>query len=153
MTDRWVVDASVIAKLYLEDEDHTEVAEELVTLHSAATIELLAPQPILYEVPNAILAAARRERLGHDRALDFIRRFLALRLLILGDDETLGPMIEEASGVARDLGCALYDAMYVITAQSTGTQLITADAKPYRGLSRKVSDLVWIADYQAPDES
>ncbi len=148
MTEQWVVDASVIAKVYLRDEDHAEVAEALVSRYVVGDADLIAPQFILYEVPSTILAAVRRRRLNPTRGEEAIREFFNLRIPTVGDDATLQSMVEQAYSLAQDVGCKIYDATYLVVALALDLPFITADAKLYRALSRQLANLVWIADYE-----
>lgn len=52
MNDRLVVDASVVSKFFLKDEDHTAEAQQLLDDFASGSIELVAPQYLLYEVES-----------------------------------------------------------------------------------------------------
>ena len=153
MTEQWVIDASVIAKVYLKDEEHTDLAQDLVGRYVAGSVELIAPQFILYEVPSTILAAVRRRRLNVERGYEAVREFFNLQIPTIGDDLTLQSMIGAAHRLAQDLGCKLYDALYLAVALAFNHRFITADAKLYRSLSDRVDHLVWIADYRPETEA
>ena len=148
MTERWVIDASVLAKIYLKDEDHTEIAETIVSRYISGTIDLVAPQFILYEVPSTILAAVRRRRLNAERGYQAIREFFELRIPLVGDDATLQSMIEAAYTLAQDTGCKIYDSLYLVVAEAFDCPFITADAKLFRALSQQTDYLAWIGDFQ-----
>ena len=148
MTEQWVIDASVIAKVYLKDEEHTDLAQDLVGRYVAGSVELIAPQFILYEVPSTILAAVRRRRLHIERGYQAIREFFELGLPLVGDDATLQPMIEAAYDFAQDTGCKIYDALYLVAAKAFDCAFITADAKLFRALSGQIDYLAWIGDYE-----
>ena len=152
MTDRLVVDASVVAKAYLRDEDHSEISDSILLEFAAGSLELLAPQYILYEVPSTILNAVRQRRLSAERGADAIEEFLSLPLPTVGDDLTLPDMIRRAHALARSAGCRLYDALYLVVAQEFDAPLITADGRLYRGMARKVPQVVWIGDYEPRPE-
>jgi len=152
MTDRLVVDASVVAKAYLRDEDHSEISDSILLEFAAGSLELLAPQYILYEVPSTILNAVRQRRLSAQRAAEAIDEFLSLPLPTVGNDLTLPDMVRRAHVLAHSLGCKLYDALYLVVAREFDAPLITADGRLYRGMARKVPHLLWIADYGAGRE-
>lgn len=61
-----VIDASVLAQIYVKDveERFSTIAEDIVEQHIRGSIELVAPQFILYEIPSAIQRAVRRRRLA-----------------------------------------------------------------------------------------
>jgi predicted nucleic acid-binding protein len=147
MTERLVIDASVLAKLYLRDEEYVEVADRLIDDFVAGAIELAAPQVILYEVPSTIRAAVLRRRLDADEAEKSVRSFLDLGLPLVGDEETLPAFVEAAYRMSRDSGCNLYDACYLTVARELGCGLITADTKLIRAISASTIDTIWLADY------
>lgn len=97
MTDGpWVIDASVLARVYLKDEEFSSLAEEIVRRYVGGSVELIAPQFILYEIPSAIASAVRQRRLDSSAGRQAIRDFFNLRIRTLGDAGTLQPMIESA---------------------------------------------------------
>ena len=123
----WVIDASVLAKVYLRDEEFAPLAEQIVRRYVDGSIELVAPQLILYEIPSAIQAAARRSRLDPRDARQAIRDFFDLRIPTLGDAATLPRMVQSAYLRAAQVGCLMYDALYLIVAEALGYQFVTAD--------------------------
>ncbi len=149
----WVIDASVLAKVFLKDEDHASIAEEIVRQFATASIELVAPQFILYEIPSAIETAVRRQRLDANDARQAIRDFFSLRIPTLGDADTLQLMIDSAYMRAAQLGCRMYDALYLVVAEALDCQFITADEKLYNTVKDHLPYVVWIGDYEKPEES
>lgn len=151
MTDsHLVIDASVLAQIYAKDkeEQFTALAEEIVRRHVSGSIELVAPQFILYEIPSAIHRAVRRQRLDLNDARLAIRHFFNLSLRTLGSDDTLRLMIESAYLRATQLGCHMYDALYLVVAEVLGYRFLTADKKLYRRIHDQVDYVIWIEDYQ-----
>ncbi len=149
----WVIDASVLAKVFLKDEDHASIAEEIVSQFVTASIELVAPQFILYEIPSAIETAVRRQRLDANDARQAIRDFFELGIPTLGDVDTLQLMIDSAYMRAAQLGCRIYDALYLVVAEALDCQFITADEKLYNTVKDHLPYVVWIGDYEKPVES
>ncbi|MCH8064440.1 MAG: type II toxin-antitoxin system VapC family toxin [Chloroflexi bacterium] len=143
----WVIDASVLAKVFLKDEDHASIAEEIVRQFVTASIELVAPQLILYEIPSAIETAVRRQRLDANDARQAIRDFFDLGIPTLGDGDALQRMIDSAYMRAAQLGCRLYDALYLIVAEALDGQFITADEELYDAVKDQLPYVVWIGDY------
>ena len=149
MTERWAVDASVVAKFYLKDEDYSDVAAEVLNDFGDGLIDLIGPQFLLYEVASAILGAVRRRRLDDAAADDALRQFRTLGVRLVGDEATLGSMVGEAYDLARRVGCGLYDALYLAVGLAIDLPLITGDARFYRNVSSQIGTLVWIGDYQS----
>ena len=150
-----VIDASVLAQIYIKDEEERfyTAAEEIVRLHVSGSIELVAPQFILDEIPSAIHRAVRRRRLDLSDARLAIRHFFNLRLRTLGSDDTLRLMIESAYMRAVQLGCHMYDALYLVVAEALGYRFITADRKLYRRLHDQVDYVIWIENYENEADS
>lgn len=143
----WVIDASVLAKVYLKDEEFSSLAEEIVSRYIDGTIELIAPQFILYEIPSAIQTAVRRNRLDPDDGRQAIADFFALQLPALGDASTIGPMIEAAYSLAQRVRCRLYDALYLVVAEQSGYQFLTADSKLYESVKDRLPYVRWITEF------
>ncbi len=60
MAEQLVVDANVVAKLYLRDEQYTDKADLLFSRFKQGEVQLIAPRIITYEVPAAITRGAGR---------------------------------------------------------------------------------------------
>ena len=147
--DLWVIDASVLAQLYVRDEEehYTDIADDIVRRSINDTLRLVAPQLILYEVPSAIHRAVRRKRLAEHDARLAIRHFFNLRLRTLGTEESLPDLIQSAYARATHLNCHLYDALYLVAAEVLDIPFITADRKLYRQVRDELDYVVWIADF------
>lgn len=76
-----------------------------------------------------------------------------LRVRTLGRDETLPQMIESAYLRAAQLGCHMYDALYLVVAEVLGYRFITADRRLYRQVRDQVDYVVWVEDYGASESS
>ncbi|MCH7580332.1 MAG: type II toxin-antitoxin system VapC family toxin [Chloroflexi bacterium] len=149
--DSWVIDASVLAQLYIVDEDEqfTDLAKTIVRRHTDGRLELVAPQFILYEVPSAIHRAVRRRRLAlHDARLA-IGHFFNLQLHTLGTEDSLSDLIQFAYDRATQLNCHVYDALYLVVAEVLDIPFITADRKLYRQVRNELDYVVWIADFES----
>ena len=72
----FTIDASVAVKWHVRDEDDAAAADSLPRDFINGRIRLVAPDHIRYEVPSAILAAVRRNRLtvanGQTAIIDFL---------------------------------------------------------------------------------
>lgn len=149
MTDRQlVIDASVLAKIYLKDEEFVPVAEAIADRYADGSLELVVPQYILYEIPSAVDAAVRQQRLDPGSARQAIRDFFKLNLRTVVDADTLPTMIQAAHLRARQLGCRMYDALCVVVAEVLKLPFVTADRKLYSTIKDNVGRAVWIGDYE-----
>lgn len=143
MTERLVVDANVVAKLYLKDEQGLERVDLLFSRFKQGEVQLVAPRLITYEVPAAIKAGAARVRADEQTWREAINSFESLGLLIFDDSGAK----YEAMRLAIKYQTSYCDALYLLLAEDLGCPLITADEKLVRGLRGKVSNLISLASY------
>ncbi len=128
MADRLVVDASVAAKWFLEDEQDVDLAEEILLEFLAGTIELHVPHNFTYEVCGLISRASRRvpQRITKDEAIDSIRRLFQLVIQIT---ETTEQECVNVLNMSVDFSKTFYDMLYLNLAESLDCQWCTADDK------------------------
>ena len=131
-----IIDASVVAKWLLRDEDDIAAADYILASAQARELRLSAPRQIEVEVANVIRKAALSGRVatsavdaGLDRWLTIARESLHL----VENRRLLRPALRES----LRWGVSLFDALYVSLAVIAGTQLVTGD----RRLLRAGSDL------------
>ena len=142
---RCVVDASVVLKWQLDDEDDVEQALALrdASLVDGA-VELHAPALLAYELTNAIHAAARRLRLADELAEE------ALANLLVAGIELHPPDPPATLARARELGISGYDAAYVALADRLGVELWSADLRLVEAAARGAGCVRAIGGYPAP---
>ena len=74
-----VVDASVVLKWQLDDEEYIPQATALRNdFYALSVIKAIAPHLLIYEVINGIVTATRRKRLDSDKALDAMDNLIKL---------------------------------------------------------------------------
>lgn len=139
-----VVDASVAVKWHLTDEDDVDAAALLLTRFGERDVDLVAPDQIRYEVPNAIAVATvgRSPRITAEQGTEAIDEFLRLSLPTVADNE----LIAEAYALVHQYGCAFYDALYLALAERLAISFITADRRLYERV-RHLPYVIWIGDY------
>jgi len=143
---RWVIDASVVAKVYLKDEEFSSQADAVISHYIDGSVELIAPQIILYEIPRAIEAAVRRRRLEVERGRQAIVDFLDLEISVLGSASTLHPMIRSAFELAVAASCRFPDALYLLVSERSGYPLLTADRRLFEAAQRANVQTTWVED-------
>src|SRR5262245_25213728 len=128
MADKLVIDASVAAKWFLDDEVDVDLAEEILLELLAGAIELHAPHYFFYEVCGLISRACRRvpQRITKDDAVASIHRLFQLPLPIQGTSEQ---ECVTALNMSVEFSKTFYDMLYLNLAESSDCQWCTADDK------------------------
>ena len=144
MANNLVVDANVIAKLYLRDEQYIDKADLLFDRFQKGNVDLIAPRVITYEVPAAIKRGAGRVRASEETWKDAIESFESLGLVVVDDSDAK----YEATRFAMNYSIGYYDALYMLLAEDLDCQLVTADDRLWRSLRGRVRYLVLLASYK-----
>jgi predicted nucleic acid-binding protein len=118
-----VIDASVIAKWYLRDEESAEDALALRSAFNEKRFSIVMPDIARYEVANALHVARRRKRISEEEAQLALADALTWDFTYVGTND----LILAAYDVAHRLNCALYDALYLALAEMLGCEFVTAD--------------------------
>ncbi|MCL0094554.1 type II toxin-antitoxin system VapC family toxin [Dehalococcoidales bacterium] len=144
MTEQLVVDANIVAKLYLRDERYTDKADLLFSRFQRGEIQLIAPRLITYEVPAAIKRGAARAKAAEKTWRAAISSFESLGLVVVDDSDAK----YEATRLAINYTCTYYDALYLLLAEDLGCRFITADETLWRTLHTRVGYLLLLASYK-----
>lgn len=120
---RVVIDASVVLKWYLPDEELEEIAMGLLRDSLAGRTELVAPTLLEYEVVNSLAIAGRRGRIGELVLRQSVAGFVDLQIPLL----SLAGLHGQVVGYCERFRCTAYDASYLALAASEGLPCITAD--------------------------
>ena len=118
-----VVDASVVLKWYLRDENGADAALALQARHVAGALRLAVPELLYLEVANAL-----RWKRGVSRELAE-EALAGLWALGLETAPLTEPLLREALRLAHALGATVYDALYLALARARGCELVTADTR------------------------
>ena len=144
MTTRLVVDASVVLKWQLIDEENTAQAVALRDdFIQTGGAEVLAPGLLLYEVANGVRMAVRRGRVSPSDAHDALTELWALGI------RYLIPEPSRVLDLAFQFGLTAYDAAYLALAQEQGCPLWTADRSLFEASSSHLPWVRWLGDYPA----
>lgn len=140
---RLVVDASVVLKWQLDDEEGSEQALALRDdFLLEAAVALAAPSLLLYEVTNGVHRAARRMR------LDAAVAEQALTNLVACEIELHQPDSLHTLRLARRYGLGAYDAAYLALADELDAELWTADRPLVDGTRDAPRPARWIGEYE-----
>jgi predicted nucleic acid-binding protein len=119
-----VVDASVLAKLFL-DEPGKEAALRLKSEHLSNAVTLIVPELLFLEVLNTL-----RYKYQSAPVLSKVNAALFdLQLVIKNIDFSL---IEKSIENSIKHNITIYDAVYVALAEIEGCELVTADKELYK---------------------
>lgn len=120
MPDEIVIDASVAAKLFIEEEG-SEAARAILDL----PMSFVAPDLIFAELASV---AAKRVRRG-EISVGLAEQMMGEAPHLFGEIWSNARLMEGAFHLATAHGVSAYDASYLALAQACSTSVITADAK------------------------
>ncbi|MEM2896819.1 MAG: type II toxin-antitoxin system VapC family toxin [Candidatus Bathyarchaeia archaeon] len=134
-----VIDASVVAKWLIPEED-SDKALKVLQEYVNGKVEIYSPDLLVYEVANVM---RYRPDIDDETLATNIESLFNLQLNLIPPSSDV---ISEAITRAKALNLSMYDACYVVIAETLATNLITADAKLYErckesGLAFLLKDL------------
>lgn len=132
-----VIDASVVLKWYLADEQHGEKALGLLNKYISNELHILAPSLLEYEVINALVIARKRGRIEEETLLSAIDGFLGLGIEL----KNLSMFSTRVLHFCKVYNRSAYDASYLALAEEDGIPLITSDRVMYSAVQ---TDLQWV---------
>lgn len=143
-----VVDASVVLKWQLDDEEYVPQAVAIrEDFYIRGATKAIAPHLIIYEIVNGMVAATKRRRIKADRALDAINN-----LLVLGVElKEIEPC--RVLQLALEYGLTAYDAAYLALAELENCELWTGDKAFYQSARKSPILLRWLGDYASEASS
>jgi predicted nucleic acid-binding protein len=137
---RYVLDASVGIKLFIEEEFSDKVQRLFARLANDPQAEFHVPDLFYIECANILLKYTRRYDRPLEDSLDDIRDLNELALKVTSTAE----LIEDALVLAAKKNLTAYDACYAVLAQKLEIPLVTADAP----LAKAVDWAIWIGDVE-----
>lgn len=139
-----IVDTSVAIKWFIPETD-TDKAVKLRDRYIEGTINLMAPDILLYEVANVL---RYHPTLQTAQLVDFLKALFDLNLDIIIPSSQL--LLKTAKN-AKDLNITVYDSVYLTLAEEIAGHMVTADEKLHTkvkatGLSRLVEhyEVEWV---------
>jgi predicted nucleic acid-binding protein len=143
-SEAYVVDASVIVKWFLTDEEFSEQALAIWRRQTSDRTVLAAPAHIYLEASNAVVSATRYSppRISTDFSRTLVHRILRARFVIVPTEELIATAFE----LTIQHRITIYDALYVALAADYSLPLVTADRGLYRN-TRHDHDVRWLGDF------
>ena len=138
----FVVDASVVLKWYLPDEQGVSQALSLLAGFVEGSLKLHAPNLIDYEFVNAMWVAGRRGRITVQDRDNAVENFYNIEIIKADIKEFSEHLLKIASD--HDRSC--YDASYLALAEILEAPLVTGDKKLFNAVKGKISSVTWIED-------
>lgn len=124
-TSNILVDASVVAKWFLADEDDASFALKIKQDFLLRKVSISVPLFIFYEISNLLKSASKSIRITEKEAQDAFEGFLDLNFIIYSTKELLKKTLEKA--ILYDISS--YDASYIALAEYLKVSFFTADYK------------------------
>lgn len=137
----YVVDASVAAKWFLEEDFSAEAARLLHPAHY-----LHAPEFLYLELDHVLCKRIRRGELTAEEAEE-IRAMLSFFPV---QSHPTSLLQDPAFALASSIGRGIYDCLYLILARFLGIRMVTADRRLYDALAQEplARHLYWIGDIE-----
>lgn len=129
---RVVLDASVISKWFIAEED-SDKALEIRGLFALGRIGLSSPILVLYELGNVLLKHPTLTLKASGKAFE---AFLSLQIDLRSLAEP--GLLKDAMEIAKKFDVTFYDASYVSMSKSCNSPFVTADRQLYEKIKEKL---------------
>jgi len=137
---RAVLDASIILKWYLPDEDHGQAALDLLDLYLSDDLEIIVPSLLEYEIINGLLVAQKRGRIREEIIISAIEGFVNLGIKRVGASGFHSRIVH----FSRVYNRSAYDASYLALAEAEQIHFITADETLYNAVKKDLGWVKWL---------
>lgn len=125
MAKTLIIDASVVAKWLLEDEQENPQALKIKNDFLDNKVTISVPIFLYYEVNNLLRSATLSKRMNPEKAVKAYQGFLDLGFIVYSSKELLTATLKKAF----DMDISSYDASYIALAQYLQVPFYTADEK------------------------
>ena len=136
----FVVDASVVLKWYLPDEQGAKQALYLLAEFVEGNLALHAPDLIDYEFVNAMWVAGQVGRINLEDRNDAVNNFLNIEI----NKTNIKKFFKSLLMLATEHNRSCYDAAYLALSDLVESPLVTGDKRLYNAVKDKVPSLLWI---------
>ena len=139
---RIVIDASVILKWFLSDEEYSQSALALLDKYVSFELEIVAPSLLEYEVLNGLQIARKRGRIPQDNTIMAVEGFLGLEI----EKKDISSFYSWIMHFSEAYNLTVYDASYLAVADEEGIELVTADESLYDRVKTNLKWIKWLGD-------
>lgn len=133
-----VVDASVVVKVFLDE----ELSEEARRLLRAPALRLYTPDFVYLECTNVLWKHVRRFNISLQNAEQNLVRLRRLRLYPV----SVPPILPSVIQLASHYGISAYDGTYATLAKAFSIPLVTADWKLFCKLKDSDVPVLWLGN-------
>jgi len=137
-----VIDASVVLKWYLTDEELGVKAISLLGEYVSNELDILAPSLLEYEIMNGLMIAQKRGRIKEEKILSAIEGFENLGINL----RSLSHLYPQVILFCKTYNRSVYDASYMALALDEGISLITADEGLFNAIKKELKWVKWLGD-------
>lgn len=139
---RIVIDASVVLKWFLADEEYSQSALALLDKYVFFELEIVAPSLLEYEVLNGLQVARKRGRIPKDKTIMAVEGFLGLEI----EKKDISPFYPRIMHFSETYNLTMYDASCLAVADEEGIELVTADKNLYNRVKKDLKWIKWLGD-------
>ncbi len=122
------MDACVIVKWALLDEEYQENALKLQNDHVSGSVNLFAPAILSLEVANVLWKAVKLKRIIEETSNEALKCLGDMNIIL---HEIDWHQTSQVLNIAHQLDVAIYDAAYLFLSEKLKMKLITSDTKLY----------------------
>jgi len=140
---RVAIDASIVLKWYLADEEYGKNAISLLDKYLSNELDIFAPSLLEYEVINGLIIAQKRGRIKEEKILTAIDGFVSLEIKL----KNLSLFYPRVLHYCKVYNRSVYDASYLALADEEQISLITADEELYNIVKKDLKWVKWIGDF------
>jgi len=140
---RVAIDASIVLKWYLADEEYGKNAISLLDKYLSNELDIFAPSLLEYEVINGLIIAQKRGRIKEEKILTAIDGFVSLEIKL----KNLSLFYPRVLHYCKVYNRSVYDASYLVLADEEQISLITADEELYNIVKKDLKWVKWIGDF------
>ena len=140
--DRWVVDANVAVKLFVDEPLSREAHAFLAPLKSEAPGRFHVPDFLYTEATNVFWKYVRRGDMSLAEAVEHLRELRALALSRARSED----LLDSALRLAEQHDVSAYDAVYLALADQHSVPLVTVDVLLQRKMRGKKPTVLSLAE-------